>query len=108
MCPLCFCFAPGPLQVKLADDVAKRSKPPAPKPELPQFLQTLQYQARRRAQEGDCWRSWKQAAVVAVNKLSQAWGFLNESPVVVGSCRRGVQLHILSPGMEKRRTNSTR
>ena len=23
-------------------------------------------------------------------------------------CRRGVQLHILSPGMEKRRTNSTR
>ncbi|PRW59975.1 box C D snoRNA 1 [Chlorella sorokiniana] len=55
-------------EVKLADDVAKRSKPPAPKPELPQFLQTLQYQARR----------------------------------------RGVQLHILSPGMEKRRTNSTR
>jgi hypothetical protein len=35
-------------EVKLADDVAKRSKPPAPKPELPQFLQTLQYQARRR------------------------------------------------------------
>ncbi|KAI7844644.1 hypothetical protein COHA_001734 [Chlorella ohadii] len=55
-------------EVKLADDVAKRSKPPAPKVELPQFLQTLQYQARR----------------------------------------RGVQLHILSPGMEKRRTNSTR
>ncbi len=24
------------------------------------------------------------------------------------ACRRGVQLHILSPGMEKRRTNSTR
>ncbi|KAL4421032.1 hypothetical protein ABPG77_007507 [Micractinium sp. CCAP 211/92] len=55
-------------EVKLADDVAKRSKPPAPKLELPQFLQTLQYQARR----------------------------------------RGVQLHILSPGMEKRRTNTTR
>ena len=34
-------------EVKLADDVAKRSKPPAPKLELPQFLQTLQYQARR-------------------------------------------------------------
>ena len=24
------------------------------------------------------------------------------------ACRRGVQLHILSPGMEKRRTNTTR
>lgn len=55
-------------EVKLVDDVAKRSKPPAPKLELPQFLQTLQYQAGR----------------------------------------RGVQLHILSPGMEKRRTNTTR
>ncbi|PSC72977.1 box C D snoRNA 1 [Micractinium conductrix] len=55
-------------EVQLAEDVAKRSKPPAPKLELPQFLQTLQYQARR----------------------------------------RGVQLHILSPGMEKRRSNTTR
>lgn len=55
-------------EVQLADDVAKRSKPPAPKLDMPQFLQTLVYQARR----------------------------------------RGVQLHILSPGMEKRRTNTTR
>lgn len=34
-------------EVKLADDVAKRSKPPAPKYDMPQFLQTLMYQARR-------------------------------------------------------------
>ncbi len=34
-------------EVKLADDVAKRSRPPAPKQELPPFLQTLIYQARR-------------------------------------------------------------
>ncbi|GAB4823295.1 hypothetical protein N2152v2_010341 [Parachlorella kessleri] len=55
-------------EVKLADDVAKRSRPPAPKQELPPFLQTLIYQARR----------------------------------------RGVQLHILAPGMAKRVHNSTR
>ncbi|KAL4859058.1 Box C/D snoRNA protein 1 [Chlorella vulgaris] len=54
--------------VQLAEDIAKRSKPPAPKLDMPQFLQTLVYQARR----------------------------------------RGIQLHILPPGMEKRRTNSTR
>ena len=34
-------------EVKLADDVAKRSKPPAPKYDMPQFLQTLMHQARR-------------------------------------------------------------
>lgn len=55
-------------EVKLADDIAKRSRPPAPKQELPPFLQNLVYQARR----------------------------------------RGVQLHILAPGMEKRVHNSTR
>lgn len=55
-------------EVKLADDVAKRSRPPPPKPELPPFLKTLVYQARR----------------------------------------RGVQLHILPPGMEKRRANTMR
>lgn len=33
--------------MKLADDVAKRSRPPAPKQQLPDFLQTLVYQARR-------------------------------------------------------------
>lgn len=55
-------------EVKLAEDVAKRSKPPAPKMELPSYLQSLVYQTRR----------------------------------------RGVQLHILPPGMERRRSNSTR
>jgi hypothetical protein len=55
-------------QVKLAEDVAKRAKPPAPRAELPHFLQSLVHQARR----------------------------------------RGVQLHLLSPGMERRRNNTTR
>jgi hypothetical protein len=55
-------------QVKLAEDVAKRAKPPAPRAELPHFLQSLVHQARR----------------------------------------RGVQLHLLSPGMERRRSNTTR
>ena len=55
-------------EIKLADDVAKRAKPPAPKADLPQFLQSLVHQARR----------------------------------------RGVQLHILPPGMERRKVNSTR
>lgn len=41
-------------EVKLVDDVAKRSKPPAPKLELPQFLQTLQYQAGRWAPSFRC------------------------------------------------------
>ena len=51
-CPALTSPHPKPGQVKLADDVAKRSKPPAPKPDLPQFLQTLMYQARRRAAQG--------------------------------------------------------
>ena len=34
-------------EVQLAEDVAKRSKPPAPKLDPPQYLQTLVYQARR-------------------------------------------------------------
>ena len=34
-------------EVKLADDVAKRSRPPAPRYELPPPLQTLIYQAGR-------------------------------------------------------------
>jgi len=55
-------------EVKLADDVAKRSKPPAPRPELPAHLQALVHQARR----------------------------------------RGVQLHLLAPGMERRRSNTSR
>jgi len=55
-------------QVKLAEDVAKRAKPPAPRAELPHFLQSLVHQARR----------------------------------------RGAQLHLLSPGMERRRSNTTR
>eukprot|EP00887_Chlorella_sp_A99_P006711 scaffold3.g6711.t1 len=60
-----YCFLE---EVKLADDVAKRSRPPAPKPELPHFLQQLVYQAGR----------------------------------------RGTQLHILPPGMEKRHANTMR
>lgn len=55
-------------EVKLADEVAKRSRPPAPKLELPSFLQSLIHHSH---------------------------------------CR-GVQLHILPPGMERRRINSTR
>lgn len=55
-------------EVKLADDIAKRSKPPAPKAELPAFLNSLIYQARR----------------------------------------RGISLHILPPGMDRRRSNTTR
>lgn len=55
-------------QVKLAEDVAKRAKPPAPKSELPHYLQSFIYQARR----------------------------------------RGVQLHLLAPGMERRRSNTSR
>jgi hypothetical protein len=55
-------------EVKIAGDAAKRAKPPAPRQELPPFLQSLVYQARR----------------------------------------RGVQLHILAPGMERRKSNTTR
>jgi hypothetical protein len=55
-------------EVQLAEDVAKRSKPPPPKQELPGYLAVLVQQAGR----------------------------------------RGVQLHILPPGMQKRRGNTTR
>lgn len=55
-------------EIKLAEDVAKRSKPPAPQRELPRFLQTLVYQASQ----------------------------------------RHVELHILAPGMERRKANTTR
>ena len=55
-------------EVKIAEDAAKRAKPPAPKAELPHHLQSLIYQARR----------------------------------------RGVQLHLLAPGMERRRSNTSR
>jgi hypothetical protein len=55
-------------EVQLAEYAAKRSKPPAPKRELPHALQSLVYQAGK----------------------------------------KGVQLHILPPGMAKRKLNSTR
>ena len=55
-------------QVKLAEDVAKRAKPPTPRGDLPGHLRSLVYQAER----------------------------------------RGVTLHLLAPGMQRRKSNTTR